>query len=277
MIWDPVIIALSRSTLYENCLLFWWVPHLISISLHFRFKCYHRFLCYANNSTAAAKDFSNTICIVCFLYDSNAAVDSCFQGFFSNHFHPSQIRVNSTESLCGFFGPRWFGCGDDLHLDSVLMKLHTKRLGVIEPLVFKRKKEYDVQGGNYVNVPLKCVQQPFNIQSTKFVFLSTFLGSSWCLLWSALKEENVTWTLKKEKSLCTILTLQTGFTFSQCITIYKTTVLNNHQPYSHTAPLYPACHVLRSLRSAVQVLRLLFCFCCGRDSASKPWHQWKFL
>lgn len=78
------------------------------------------------------------------------------------------------------------------------------------------------------------MQQPFNIQSTKFVFLSTFPGSSWCLLWSALKEENVTWTLKKEKSLCTILTLQTGFTFLQCITNYKTTVLNNHQPYSHT-------------------------------------------
>lgn len=222
----------------------------------------HRFLCYANNSTAAVKDFSNTICIVCFLYDSNTAVDLCFQGFFSNHFHPSQIRVNSTESLCVFFGPRWFGCVDDLHLDNVLMKLHTKRLGVIEPLAFKKrkKKEYDVQGGNYVNVPLKCVQQPFNIQSTKFVFLSTFPGSSWCLLWSALKEENVTWTLKKEKSLCTILTLQTGFTFLQCITNYKTTVLNNHQPYSHTALLYPACHVLRS-----QVFQMMLCWWCYCD------------
>lgn len=199
-----------------------------------------------------------------------------FRGFSQTIFTRHKSEVIAPSPCVDISVPWWFGCGDDLHLDSVLMKLHTKRLGVIEPLAFKRKKEYDVQGGNYVNVPLKCVQQPFNIQSTKFVFLSTFLGSSWCLLWSALKEENVTWTLKKEKSLCTILTLQTGFTFLQCITIYKTTVLNNHQPYSHTAPLYPASHVLQSLL-AVQVLRLLFCFCCGRDSASKPWHQWKFL
>lgn len=64
-----------------------------------------------------------------------------FRGFSQTIFTRHKSELIAQSPCVDFFGPLWFGCGDDLHLDNVLMKLHTKRLGVIEPLAFKKKKK----------------------------------------------------------------------------------------------------------------------------------------